>query len=278
MRSTARALLAACHPGPTAVVTVVSTGLAFSVALPLSTILLVAATILANQLSIGWSNDAIDAARDREVGRLDKPVARDAISARALLGWAIAAGVVAVGLSLLLGPAAAVAHALLLGAGWTYNLGLKRTVAATACYAIGFGALPSVVTLANEPPAVAAPWATAAGALLGIAAHFANFTPDRDDDRRHRMRAIPHRLAPRASIALAIMALAIASALGIYGAAAAGPIGLISAIGAGVAMACVAAAGILLVRAPQSRWLFRIVMLSAVSAVVTLVGAGTLSG
>ena len=66
MRPTARALLSACHPGPTAVVTVVSTGLAFSVGLPLSTILLVAATILANQLSIGWSNDAIDAARKED--------------------------------------------------------------------------------------------------------------------------------------------------------------------------------------------------------------------
>ena len=278
MRPTARTLLASSHPGPTAVVTAVSTGLAVSVGLPATTIAVVVATIAANQLSIGWSNDAIDAARDREAGRLDKPVARDEIAPRALLGWAVGAAVAAVALSLMLGVAAATAHAVLLAAGWSYNLGLKRTLAATACYAVGFGALPSIITLAAEPASVAAPWASGAGALLGVAAHFANVAPDRDDDRRHRMRALPHLLAPRASIAMAVGVLALASAMGIAGAAGAGPIGPLSLVGAGLSALCVAAASVLLVRAPHSRWLFRLVMASAIATVIVLLGAGTLAG
>lgn len=277
MRSTARTLLASSHPGPTGVVTAVSAGLAISAGLRPTTVLLVVATVLANQLSIGWSNDAIDAARDREAGRRDKPVARDEIASTALLRWAVAAAVVAIGLSFTLGPPVAVAHGLLLAAGWAYNLGAKRTLAATACYAIGFGALPSIITLAADAPSVAAPWASAAGALLGVAAHFANVTPDRDDDRRHHMRAIPHLLRPRASIALAIGALAAASALGLLGATRGGPITPLSAIGAVVAVACIMASATLLARAPQSRWLFRLVMASAIAAVLVLLGAGSLT-
>ena len=33
------------------------------------------AAVSTGQLSIGWSNDALDAARDRLAGRTDKPVA-----------------------------------------------------------------------------------------------------------------------------------------------------------------------------------------------------------
>ena len=39
-------------------------------------VLQLAPVFLAGQLSIGWSNDAVDAARDAAVGRADKPVAR----------------------------------------------------------------------------------------------------------------------------------------------------------------------------------------------------------
>ena len=42
---------------------------------PLARGLLVTAAVLAGQLSIGWSNDLIDARRDRAVGRTDKPLA-----------------------------------------------------------------------------------------------------------------------------------------------------------------------------------------------------------
>ncbi|MFN3707105.1 UbiA family prenyltransferase [Microcella sp.] len=272
-----RTLLASSHPGPTVVVTAVSSGLAISVGLNPATTLLVIATVLANQLSIGWSNDAIDAARDREAGRRDKPVARDEVSSATLMGCAIVAASLAVALSLTLGVAAAIAHALLLASGWAYNLGLKRTLAATACYAVGFGALPSVITLAADPPSVAATWATGAGALLGIAAHFANVAPDRDDDRRQGMRAIPHLITPRASIGLAIGALATASALGVYGASRTEMVTVLSMIGSALTVACVVSAIVLLIRAPRSRWLFRVVMAAALATVTVLVGAGTLS-
>jgi 4-hydroxybenzoate polyprenyltransferase len=277
MAPTARTLIASAHPGPTIVVTAVSMGLAISVGARPVTVALITATILANQLSIGWSNDAIDAHRDRDAGRSDKPVARGEIGERSLLGAAVAAALIAVALSAALGAGAAIAHALLLGSGWAYNLGVKRTLAATACYAVGFGALPSIITLAVDTPAPAALWATLAGALLGVAAHFTNVVPDAADDIRHDMRALPHRLSPRVSVAIALGALLSASALGYLGALSAGPIGALSIAGSILAVTCVIAGTVLLVRRPTSRALFRIVMAAAISAVLMLLGAGTLS-
>jgi hypothetical protein len=52
-----------------------------------------------------------------------------------------------------------------------------------------------LVTLALPEPALASPWAFAAGALLGVAAHFANVLPDLDDDRATGVRGLPQSLA-----------------------------------------------------------------------------------
>ena len=61
----ARALALACHPLPTVAVTAISAGLAALAGLGLERGLLLVTAILAGQLSIGWSNDSIDAARDK---------------------------------------------------------------------------------------------------------------------------------------------------------------------------------------------------------------------
>ena len=59
--------------------------------------------VFAGQLTIGWSNDLVDAERDRRSGRTDKPVAGGELAER-LLRRAIGAAVVAcVGLSLACG-------------------------------------------------------------------------------------------------------------------------------------------------------------------------------
>src|SRR6188472_137581 len=79
-----RALVLSCHPLPTIAVTAISAGLAALAGLSLGRGLLLVAAVLAGQLSIGWSNDAIDAARDRASARVDKPVASGAVSSRAV--------------------------------------------------------------------------------------------------------------------------------------------------------------------------------------------------
>ena len=54
----------------------------------------------------------------------------------------------------------------------------KSTIWSWAPYAVAFGLLPAIATLARPTPRWPEPWAIAAGALLGVAAHFANVLPD----------------------------------------------------------------------------------------------------
>src|SRR5918994_1829605 len=75
LAATPLALLRACHPEPTAAVTLMMTALAVTAGRDARGVLMVAAAVLTGQLSIGWLNDVLDARRDRAVGRLDKPVA-----------------------------------------------------------------------------------------------------------------------------------------------------------------------------------------------------------
>ena len=65
--SLVRALALSCHPIPALAVTALSAGLAALAHLPVGRGLLLTATILTGQLSIGWGNDYLDAERDRAV-------------------------------------------------------------------------------------------------------------------------------------------------------------------------------------------------------------------
>ena len=86
----AAALVRASHPEPTVAVTAIATALAVSTGLGLRS-LWVAAAFLTGQLSVGWSNDWIDAARDARNQRADKPVGRGLLSVAAVRTAALAA-------------------------------------------------------------------------------------------------------------------------------------------------------------------------------------------
>src|SRR6476619_365305 len=123
-----RALVLSCHPLPTVAVTAISAGLAALAGLSIGRAALMVTAVFAGQLSIGWSNDAIDAARDRATRRSDKPVAQGAVSIRAVgvaAGLALRAAVV---LSLALGWQPGLASLTVVACGWLYNLGLKETI------------------------------------------------------------------------------------------------------------------------------------------------------
>jgi len=265
-----QAIFGAAHAGPTALVTLVTVLLAIVSGLEPYRVVVLGAMMAANQLSIGWSNDAIDAARDADAARADKPVVRGEVSARALMALAVGTALVAIALSLLLGAVLALIHLVALASGWAYNAGLKRTVLATLCYIVGFGLIPLLVTLAREDPRPAAWWAVAMGGMLGLAAHFANVLPDLDADRRHGIQSLPHRLGARLAGAFALLALALAGLLGVLGPGSATPV---TVIGAGATVVLFIAGIVVIVRAPASRALFRIIMLAALAAVVTLSGA-----
>ncbi|MGZ4640091.1 MAG: UbiA family prenyltransferase [Actinomycetes bacterium] len=191
------ALVKAAHPGPCAAVTLVGTALAATAGAPAGTCVVLAAAVLAGQLSIGWANDAVDHRRDLAANRRDKPVARGALTPRAVWRAAALAAAACVPLSLALGAAAGVVHLVAVAGGWAYDLGLKRTVWSAVPFAVSFGLLPAVATLALPEPVTPPWWATAAGALLGVAAHLANALPDLDDDVSAGVLGLPQRLGPR---------------------------------------------------------------------------------
>lgn len=223
----ARALVASSHPGPVVAVTTLATVLSLAVGLGAET-LLVLLTFLAGQLSVGWSNDWIDATRDAAVGRRDKPVAVGAVDVGTVRRAAVVAAVLTVVLSFALGWQPGFAHVVGVAAAWGYNAGLKATAWSWAPYALFFGLLPVVVVSALPdnpwPPA----WMIAAGALLGVGAHLLNVLPDLEDDRSTGVRGLPHRLGRVSAGVLAPVLLVGASALVV-----AGPAGSVGAVGAG---------------------------------------------
>jgi 4-hydroxybenzoate polyprenyltransferase len=192
-------------------VTAVATLLGIVAGLPAGRAALLCAAVLAGQASIGWSNDWLDADRDRAVARADKPVVQGAVDPPRLRSAALVAVVLAVVLSLLLGPVPGLLLLVLVASGWAYNAGLKHTWASGLPYLTGFGSLPAAV-VAAAPGSPAAPWwLVAAGAALGGAAHLANVAPDIEDDLATGVRGLPHRWGPRVSAVAGALLLGAAS-------------------------------------------------------------------
>lgn len=238
------ALLAAAHPAPAVAVTVLTALLAVAAGHSLATGALVVAAVGTGQLGIGWSNDLIDAGRDRRVGRTDKPVATGAVPARTVRVATALSLVACVLLSLACGWRAGLVHlGLGVAAGWAYNLGLKRTVWSAVPYAVAFGALTAVVSLALPDPAWPPLWMVATGAVLGVGAHLLNALPDLADDDATGVRGLPQRLGADAVRVLAPVVLLAGSAVAVLGPP--GPVPLSAAVAGGlcVVLAAVAVAG-----------------------------------
>jgi len=197
------ALIRASHPEPGAAVTLAATLLAVSVGHDWRRTLVVATTVGASQLAIGWHNDLLDAERDATVGRADKPVATGAVSRRAVGVAAAVAAAATVVISLLAGLPAALAATGALASALLYNRPLKSTPFSVVPYVVSFALLPSFVVLALPGQPAPPVWMVAAGGLLGGGAHFANVLPDLDDDARTGVRGLPHRLGPPWSRAIA---------------------------------------------------------------------------
>ncbi|MRX45513.1 UbiA family prenyltransferase [Agromyces kandeliae] len=273
--STPGALWRSSHPGPTSIVTALASALGWSAGLDPARIVLLALAVLAGQLSVGISNDAIDAPRDRVASRRDKPIARGEVTLAVAWGAALASLAAALVLSALLGRGMLAAHALALGSAWAYNAGLKSTPASIVPFLVSFGIFPSLATLSAPQPAVAPGWTWVAGAALGAAVHLTNVLPDLDQDAATGVRGLPHRLGPRVSAAVAACAVVAGAVVVLIGSA--GEVSEASAISwvffAGVVAVAVATLVAALVR-PPSRALFRLVMLAALLLAAQLVAGG----
>ncbi len=267
-----RALVLSCHPIPSVAVTGISAGLAVLAGLPLGRGALVTGAVFTGQLSIGWSNDYLDADRDRAVLRSDKPLATGGARPRVVGIAAVVALSLTVALSAALGWPGGAAALLTVLAAWGYNLGLKATALSWLPYAIAFGLAPAVVTLSDSTPRWPPSWLLTACALLGVAAHLANVLPDLGDDVATGIRGLPHRIGARAT-ALTAAALLLAASAAIF----AGPAGQAGAWRWGLFAATVLAAGASTRVAygdPSSRRFFIAIILIAALDVVSLALSG----
>ena len=264
-----RAWLGSSHPGPGFAVTIVTVVLSIGAGLEPWRVILLGFVMLLNQLSVGFSNDWIDASRDRAAGRTDKPIATGAISVSTIRASAWICFALALVLPLPLGLWAVLVHAVMLISAWHYNAWLKNTAFSVLPFVVSFGLLPAIVTLALPTPLFAAWWALGAGALLGVAAHFANVLPDFESDRATGIRGLPHRLGARVSGLVIAVSLAAASALLLVGVP-----DVLHWAGFGVGIAIAIACVVLVLRGRVSRLLFRLIIAAALLDVVLLALSG----
>jgi protoheme IX farnesyltransferase len=210
----ALALIRSSHPEPGLAVTVAMTLLAVGVGHRGWAIPGIFLAVGATQLAVGWVNDWLDAARDRQAGRADKPIAAGAVSRRTVGISGLIASLAVPLLAAPFGLEPAVILTVATGVALLYDWPLKSTVFSVLPYLVAFGLLPAfIVTALPGHPAPPA-WLVAAAALLGGGAHFANVLPDLDDDAATGVRGLPHRLGANGStIAAAVLLLGATLAL-----------------------------------------------------------------
>lgn len=174
----------ACHPLPAAAVTTIIVVCGWALGWRGPALLGLAVAVGIGQLSVGWSNDAVDADLDARAGRTDKPTVTGDVGVRALWIAAVAALVISAILSwAVAGWAGGSWYVLWLAAAWAYNVRLSRTTWSWLPYAVAFGSVPALLTVGLGEGAPA-PWMVAVFALVGVSGHLTNALPDLDDDTR----------------------------------------------------------------------------------------------
>ena len=270
MWSRAVALLLAAHPLPSVAVTAFAAATGASGGLGAGRTVLLAAAVLAGQLSIGWANDYVDAERDRAVDRGDKPLARAALPDGAVGAAAAIALFADVPLSLALGARPGAAHLVAVGSAWSYDLWLKPTLASFVPFAVSFGLLP--VVIAGSLPGAPRPrlLIVIAGGLMGVAAHFANTVGDTADDARTGVRGLPQRVGPAYSLATAAVLVAAAAGCLVAVTDATAP----ALAAAAVAVAVLVVVALVATRVESRRLAFRALLLAVAGLIAAFVVSG----
>jgi 4-hydroxybenzoate polyprenyltransferase len=262
-------LLRSTHPIPSIAVTTFTVLLAVGYGMPLERTIQVGLGILFQQFSVGLSNDWLDYERDKTVGRKDKATVRLEVSSVSVRNAALASAGIALVIATSLGWVTALMMIAMLIIGWSYNLGLKASALSVAPYALGFGVLPTFVTLALEPSQAPPWWVVLAASLLGVAAHFANALPDLTDDQETGVRALPHLLGQRASALVISAVAALASLLVVTQSTNLNP--LVAWAGFGITVGLVLLASALALRPKPPRVIFHLLIAASFVNVALLV-------
>jgi 4-hydroxybenzoate polyprenyltransferase len=264
----ALALFRATHPLPSFSVASFSVLFGIGVGLPLEKLVLVGFAVLAQQFSVGLSNDWLDSERDKAVMRIDKPLAQEMVSVALVVTASLVAAVTALALAFALGTSAFILMVPMLAIGWAYNLGIKANGFSVVPYILGFGILPAFVTLSSQDPALPAPWVMIVAGLFGVAAHFANTLPDLLADKRTGVRALPHILGQRASAL--VIAVTASSASLILVTQSSKLVSLVSIGGLGLTVVLSLLASVLALRPNPPKVVFHLLLLASLANVVML--------
>src|SRR4051794_23210893 len=139
-------------------VTVITALLAVAAELSAARVCLVVAAVLTGQLSIGWSNDLLDVARDRQVHRADKPLATGEVGLGTVRAACAAAVAAPPPLSVAGGTRGGLPRWGGGGGGGAYTRGLKSPAWSGLPSAVAFGGPRVFVPLAQQPPEPPPPW------------------------------------------------------------------------------------------------------------------------
>ena len=191
-------LLKASHFGPTMAVTVISALLATNLWWE-GPAYVIAFGVFLGQLLVGWSNDLNDYSDDLKHNRTSKPLVSGEITSKQLLRAIKICAPFALIFNLFgpLGIKGGLIYLFGVGMGVAYNFYFKSTLFSPLPYALAFAALVSSIVISTDrtPPI----WLITCGALLGVAAHFANVLKDIDQDLESKIKGLPQRLGKKVS-------------------------------------------------------------------------------
>ena len=252
-------LLRASHFGPTFAVTLVSFLLSVSLWWE-GPAYVIAFGVFLGQLLVGWSNDLNDYQDDLKHNRVNKPLVNGQLSTEKLkLAIKIVAPMALI--FNLFGPLGLKGGSLYLfgvGMGVAYNFYFKSTLLSPLPYALAFAALVSSIVIATDQ---AVPiWLIAAGAILGVAAHFANVLKDLDQDLASGIKGLPQRLGKKNSrIICGVLLITLTLTLNN-----ANPNQLLLIVGL---------LGSVLTSISTKKWIFKVLMITAIVDVILLLEA-----
>jgi 4-hydroxybenzoate polyprenyltransferase len=219
-----RSLIFMGHPGPSLLVTAVLVaiaGLAERRAPDGMLILQLIGAMLPVQLCIGVINDVVDLPADTAT-KPYKPLVRGVVTRVTATGAGLVLGAIGLGVAATINLETLALDALALGAGLSYDLGLRRTPLSWVPWWAGMAVLPlEGYAAVGSVPARLLVLIPLSG-LMAVGLHFANALPDIDGDRLAGRRSLPvlvsadrSRWAGPVSIATAgLLAAALAAPLG----------------------------------------------------------------
>jgi 4-hydroxybenzoate polyprenyltransferase len=260
-----RSLLRASHLGPTLAVTLVSFLLASALWWE-GPAYFISFGVFLGQLLVGWTNDLNDYQDDLKHNRIGKPLVSGELTKTSLLRAVKITTPIAVVFNLFgpLGIKGGLLYLFGVGMGVTYNFYFKSTLLSPLPYALAFAAFVSSIVIATDQNVPI--WLVLAGALFGVAAHFANVLKDLDQDLTSGIKGLPQRLGKKKTRVIC-GALLIALTLTLNSANPNQVLLIVGLIGAA------------LTTLSSSKWIFKVLMITAIVDVILLLeAAGTQIG